>query len=121
MKKLAPQIFRQRLLIEGFYKILVDKKVIKIYFTEITKALQLRMYGEPIVFSPEGLGKKDNQGYDAFVPLTDSGISLYVWSNDKFLSAVIYTCKVFDERMAIEVTNNFFGIDEIEFNSFYYS
>ena len=96
MKNLAPHIFRQRLLIEGLYKISVDEKVINEYFQEITKALQLRIYGEPIIFSPSGSGKQKNQGYDAFVPLIDSGISLYIWSNDKFLSAVIYTCKGFD-------------------------
>ena len=118
MKNLAPHILRQRLLIEEFYKILVDEKVIKDYFTEITKALQLRMYGESIVFSPEGVGKEENQGYDAFVPLIDSGISLYIWSHDKFLSAVIYICKGFDKNTAIEVTNNFVEIDELEFDSF---
>jgi S-adenosylmethionine decarboxylase len=118
MKNLAPHIFRQRLLIEGFYKIQVDEKVIKEYFHEVTNALQLRMYGEPIIFSPEGLGQKENQGYDAFVPLIDSGISVYIWSNAKFLSIVIYTCKGFDENRAIEVTKNFFEIDDIEFQSF---
>ncbi|HCF29804.1 MAG TPA: hypothetical protein DEV81_21965 [Cyanobacteria bacterium UBA11049] len=118
MKNLAPHIFRQRLLIEGFYKISVDEKVINEYFQEITKALQLRIYGEPIIFSPIGSGKQENQGYDAFVPLIDSGISLYIWSNARFLSAVIYTCKGFDEKTAIEVTKNFFEIDEVESQSF---
>jgi S-adenosylmethionine decarboxylase len=28
--------------------------------------------------APSGLGKADNEGYDAFLPLIDSGISLYV-------------------------------------------
>lgn len=118
MKNLAPDIFRQRLLIEGFYKILVDEKVINEYFQEITLALQLRIYGEPIVFSPSGAGKHDNQGYDAFVPLIDSGISLYIWSNARFLSAIIYTCKGFDENIAIAFTKNFFAIDELESQSF---
>lgn len=118
MKNLAPHIFRQRLLIEGFYKTQVDQNVIKDFFTKITEALQLRMYGEPIIFSPEGLGKKGNQGYDAFVPLIDSGISLYIWSSQKFLSATIYTCKGFDESIAIEITKNFFEINDIEFESF---
>jgi S-adenosylmethionine decarboxylase len=113
MKNLAPHIFRQRLLFEGFYKIAVDEKVIEVYFREITRVLQLRMYGEPIVFSPSSLGKEENQGYDAFVPLIDSGISVYIWSNAKFLSAVLYTCKGFDENKAIEVTKKFFEIDEI--------
>ena len=118
MKNLAPNITRQRLLIEGFYQIDADKSVITNYFNEITKALNLRMYGEPIIFSPGGEGKEENQGYDAFVPLIDSGISVYVWSNAKFLSLIIYTCKSFDENKALEVTKKFWGIDEIESQSF---
>jgi len=54
------------------------------------------MYSEPIIFSLEGIGKSDNGGFDAFVPLIGSGISLYVWSEKKFLSGIIYTCKDFD-------------------------
>ncbi|BAY44145.1 hypothetical protein SAMD00079811_17400 [Scytonema sp. HK-05] len=118
MKDLAPNIFRQRLLVEGFFKKEVDETVIEGYFKQITSTLNLRMYGEPIIFSPGSLGKQDNQGYDAFVPLIDSGISLYIWSNPKFLSAVIYTCKGFDELEAIDVTRRFFEIDEIEYQSF---
>ena len=118
MKNLAPNITRQRLLIEGFYKIDPDKSVIIDYFNKITKALNLRRYGEPIIFSPSGDGKDINQGYDAFVPLIDSGISVYVWSNAKFLSLIIYTCKSFDENKAVEVTKKFWKIDKIESQSF---
>jgi len=118
MKNLAPKITRQRLLIEGFYKIDADKKVITDYFNKITQSLNLRMYGEPIIFSPGGEGKEINQGYDAFVPLINSGISVYVWSNAKFLSLIIYTCKSFDETKAVEVTKKFWKINKIEFMSF---
>jgi S-adenosylmethionine decarboxylase len=118
MKNLAPNLFRQRLLIEGFYQIDVEKNVIAKYFNELTKSLELRMYGEPIIFATGGVGKEENQGYDAFVPLVDSGISVYVWSNAKFFSAIIYTCKGFDETKAIEVTKKFFKIDEAESKSF---
>ena len=118
MKNLAPNITRQRLLIEGFYKIDADKSVIINYFNTITKSLNLRMYGKPIIFSPGGEGKDINQGYDAFVPLIDSGISVYVWSNAKFLSLIIYTCKSFDENKALEITKKFWKIDKIESQSF---
>ena len=114
MRNLAPTIIRQRFLIEGFYQIKVNEEIIKNYFTEITKALSLKMYGEPIIFSPSGVGKSENQGYDAFVPLIDSGISLYVWSSAKFLSLIIYTCKSFDNDIALKVTKEFFKIEEIE-------
>lgn len=69
MRNLAPKLTRQRLLVEGFFTINVDKSTIKNYFKKITKALKLKMYGSPIIFSPGGIGKKQNQGYDAFVPL----------------------------------------------------
>jgi len=113
MKNIAPDIIRKRLIMEGFYEIDVDKSTIEGYFNKITNSLNLKMYGEPIIFSPSGEGKEENQGYDAFVPLIDSGISVYVWTNSKFLSLIIYTCKDFDENEAIEVTKDFFKVNEI--------
>lgn len=118
MKNLAPKLTRQRLLIEGFFSISVDKNTIKDYFKKITEALKLKMYGNPIIFSPKGIGKKENQGYDAFVPLIDSGIAVYIWSNAKFFSIVIYTCKKFSEELAISATKSFFKARKIAYKNF---
>ena len=118
MKNLAPDIKRQRLLIEGFYSIDVNKSVINRYLNAVTKSLSLKKYGNPIIFSPAGEGKADNQGYDAFVPLIDSGISLYVWTCQKFFSVVLYTCKYFDEIKAVQVTKKFFRCGKVEFIEF---
>jgi len=118
MKDLAPNITRQRLLIEGFFSIDVNKQVLEQFFSVITNYLQLRMYGEPIIFSTSGEGKEENQGYDAFVPLIDSGISLYVWTDSNFLSIIIYTCKSFNNDKAIEKTISYFKIDKIEHKAF---
>jgi S-adenosylmethionine decarboxylase len=118
MKDLAPHITRQRLLIEGFYSEDVDEAFIKRYYTRLTTALGLRVYAEPIIHSPAGEGKDSNQGYDCFVPLIDFGIYVGAWANEKFFSAVIYTCKAFDEKVAVDVTKEFWGIDEAEILSF---
>ena len=120
MKNLAPSIFRQRLLIEGFYTIDLDKQILEKYLLNLAAHLNLRTYGEPIVFVPaSGMGKEENSGYDAFVPLIDSGISAYIWSNAKFFSIVIYTCKGFDQQEAIEFTRKYFAVsDEIASGSF---
>jgi len=120
MKDIAPNILRQRLLIEAFYTKDIDQKIIENYFYGITTHLGLKTYGKPIIFSPAGMGKAENQGYDAFIPLIDSGISLYVWASAKFLSVVIYTCKSFVKEKAITYTKNYFGIntDQIEYMSF---
>ena len=118
MKNIAPKVFRKRLLIELFYTISVDKKTIEDYFKAILKSLKIKSYGKPIIFSPGGIGKQENQGYDAFIPLIDSGISVYVWSSFKFVSLIIYTCKGFNEKEAIETTKKFFKADKTVSMSF---
>ncbi len=111
IKNLAPNIFRQRLLIEGFYTIDVSRESLEKYLLNVAERLELRTYGKPIIFAPaSGTGKEENAGYDAFVPLIDSGISAYFWSSAKFFSIVIYTCKGFDEQAAINFTREYFAV-----------
>jgi S-adenosylmethionine decarboxylase len=118
MRDLAPDIVRQRQLIEGVFTIAVDEDVIRDYFRRLPAALDLRTYDAPIVFAPGGAGRAENEGYDAFIPLIDSGISLYVWSGPRFLSVVIFTCKAFDAGTAVDVTKDFFGLSSCEATSF---
>ena len=118
MKDLAPHVKRQRLLIEGFFSIRIDKGKINQFFRDMTKELDLRIYGAPTIHTTRGAGKKINQGFDAFVPLIDSGIALYVWGNAKFFSTVIYTCKKFDNRKAIRFTKQFFKAEKVVSKSF---
>ncbi len=113
MKNLAPHIHRKRLIIEGFFSIDVHDQTIKDFFKFLTSSLNLNTYAEPIIHHTGGKGKDENQGYDAFVPLIDSGIYLAVWVNLKFLSLVIYTCKDFNDEIAVSRTKEFFSIDEI--------
>jgi hypothetical protein len=111
--RLAPEIFRKRLLIEGYFaRQELDAQIIRDYFVAITSRLGLRTYGEPIVHQTSGQGKATNEGYDAFVPLIDSGIYVCVWSVRRFASVILYTCAEFDESVATEVTRRFFELTE---------
>jgi S-adenosylmethionine decarboxylase len=118
VKDLAPDITRQRLLIEGLYASHVDEQRVREYLLGIARELGLRTYGDPIVHSPQGAGREENEGFDAFVPLIDSGIALYIWTANRFFSTVIYTCKSFDSDRAIRFTDGFFGCSEIEAECF---
>jgi hypothetical protein len=120
MKNLAPEIFRQRLLIEGFYIISMSEEILEKYLLGIAECLSLHTYGKPIVFAlASSMGREENAGYDAFIPLIDSGISAYIWSKAKFFSIVIYTCKGFDGHKAIEYTQEYFAVPgEIASTSF---
>jgi hypothetical protein len=118
MRDLAPEIVRQRLLIEGIYSNNVTRETVESYLFGIASHLGLRTYGSPIIHSPSGIGKEENEGFDAFIPLIDSGISLYVWSALKFFAAVLFTCKTFDTERALSYTEELFGTSEIEHNLF---
>ena len=115
MGRIAPEIFRKRLLIEGYFaRPTLDSGAIREYFTLITGRLGLRTYGEPIVHATSGQGKAANEGYDAFVPLIDSGIYVCVWSARRFASVILYTCAEFEEDEAADATRGFFELTRWE-------
>ena len=118
MPDLAPEVTRQRLLIEGYYTFDVDEQCVDEYLQGIAEHLDLRTYGRPAIFAPGGEGRSENQGFDAFLPLIDSGISLYVWTGARFLAAVLFTCRAFDEQAAIDYTRDFFKLDAFEAQAF---
>src|SRR4030095_7152824 len=114
LTKIAPDIYRKRLLIEGFFTIECNEKTLLDFFSTLTNKLSLKTYAAPIIHATAGTGKEENQGFDAFVPLIDSGIYISVWLNLRFLSIVLYTCKDFDDNKAVEVTKHFFAMSEVE-------
>lgn len=114
LTNIAPDIFRKRLMIEGYFGREITADDLREYFSFITGGLGLRTYGAPIIHETSGQGKDINQGFDGFVPLIDSGIYVGVWVNPKFLSTIIYTCGEFDADRAVELTKEFFAISELQ-------
>jgi S-adenosylmethionine decarboxylase len=110
MRDFAPEILRQRLLVEGYFTVDVDEDRVEAYLHGVAAHLDLRSYGQPVIFAPSGIGREEHQGFDAFLPLIDSGISLYVWTGPRFVSALLFTCKAFDVDEAIDYTTAFFGL-----------
>lgn len=118
MRDLAPGITRQRLLVEGLYTVDVDERRVDEYLLGVAAHLGLRTYGRPAIFSPAGTGLDANQGFDAFLPLVDSGISAYVWTGPRFVAVVLFTCKAFAQDAAVEYTRQFFQMSELEAQPF---
>ena len=114
LTNIAPEVFRKRLLVEGYFDVEVTEDVLRGYFSRITGELGLRTYGEPIIHSTKGAGKQINEGFDGFVPLVDSGIYIGVWVNPKFLSTIIYTCGEFDEDRAVSLVQEIFELSEFQ-------
>lgn len=111
---IAPEIFRKRLIVEGFFRCDIAHETIEAYFGHITAELGLTPYGPPIIHRTSGQGKEVNQGFDGFIPLVDSGIYIAAWMNPRFLSTIVYTCGPFDEDRAVGLVRDFFDLDEHE-------
>ena len=111
---IAPDIFRKRLIIEGYFRRDIDETTLLEYFRDVTRELGLRTYAAPIIHKTGGEGKDVNEGFDGFVPLIDSGIYIAVWVNPRFLSTIIYTCGEFDENRAVTFAQHFFELAEHE-------
>jgi hypothetical protein len=62
LTNIAPEIFRKRLLVEGYFKVEVTEDSLRSYFSRITSELGLRTYGEPIIHMTSGEGKDINEG-----------------------------------------------------------
>lgn len=114
LTNMAPEVFRKRLLVEGYFDVAVTEDSLRDYFSRITDGLGLRTYGEPIIHKTSGAGKELNEGFDGFVPLIDSGIYISVWVNPKFLSTIIYTCAEFDENKAVSLVKEIFRLTEFQ-------
>ena len=112
MKDLAPEIFRQRLLMEARWTIALDAELVRGYLLGLSAELGLTPYGEPIVFTPAAAqGRPENAGFDSFLPLINSGISGYFWTASRFLSVVLYSCTPFDPDAAVAFTKGYFAIE----------
>ena len=111
---IAPDIFRKRLLIEGYFQTEVTEVSLTEYFAYVTAGLNLKTYGPPNIHRTSGEGRSVNEGFDGFVPLVDSGIYIGVWVNPRFLSTIIYTCGEFDAEKAVDLVKDFFELSDFQ-------
>tara|TARA_Y100000310_G_C20691159_1_gene822304 strand:- start:2580 stop:2933 length:354 start_codon:yes stop_codon:yes gene_type:complete len=102
---LAPDICRQRLIIEGTLRNIFSPEGMTRYAKEISNVLNMELITSPI------LNHEPKYGWCAFVHWKESGMHIYTWDNrdPKFFSIDIYTCKAFNQDDAIRYTRKFFG------------
>ncbi len=113
MDNIAPHIIRKRLLAEGIYSASVDKLFLETFLNSLAQTLGMRTYSDPVVFQTPNDGvRKQNQGFDGFVPLFESGISVYTWDEAKLVSLLVYSCRAFDTQRALEFFRQEFVICE---------
>jgi len=104
-KDLAPDICRQRVVVEGTLHNAFEPDEQKTYCEEISVVLDMTPVSEPLVDHAE------EYGWCCFMHWKESGMHIYSWDNrqPKFFSIDIYTCKAFEPLDVVRYTEEFFG------------
>jgi S-adenosylmethionine/arginine decarboxylase-like enzyme len=107
-KNLAPDLTRQRLIIEGSTKEIVKPEKMKAYLLELAKVTDMEVLREPYTYSAHEMG------YGGWIHWKSSGSHFYSYPTDPPLFTVdIYTCKPFPVDAAVAFTKKYFEALEI--------
>lgn len=109
MIDLAPDIYRQRQIIEGYPDKPIDAASIKAYLSALSKETDMHELIEPVTH------RSDLYGWAGWIHWETSGAHFYAWEQPRlFFSVDIYTCKAFDAERTVEFTKQFFDCQTIE-------
>lgn len=108
MQDLAPQIHRQRLVIEGYPSRLITNEQIKQYLSELSQVIGMVQLLTPVTH------RSDLYGWAGWIHWETSGAHFYAWDVPLlFFSVDIYACKAFDPDEAVLFTKDFFDATHI--------
>lgn len=113
MKDLAPDIYRQRIVIEGYPTRPITDEDIKRYLSELSTTLDMVQLITPITH------RSDLFGWAGWIHWETSGAHFYAWEQPRlFFSVDVYTCKAFKPEDAVEFTKKFFNTTELVYKNF---
>jgi S-adenosylmethionine decarboxylase len=110
---LAPQICRQRLVVEGTCRTAISGEEIRRYLSELTHVCGMVPLLEPVTHYSE------RYGWAGWLHWETSGAHFYAWERPTlFFSVDIYACKAFDAQRAAQFTKEFFDAPQIVARAF---
>ena len=110
---LAPEIVRQRLVIEGVPARPVDDEQIRRYLSALSREVDMVQLLEPVTH------RSDRYGWAGWIHWETSGAHFYAWEQPRlFFSVDVYTCKAFAVDTAVRFTREFFAADTVVAKSF---
>jgi len=113
MVDLAPEIYRQRLVVEGLVSAPIGSEQIKRYLSQLSDVLEMVTLLEPVTH------QSDTYGWAGWIHWETSGAHFYGWDQPRlFFSVDIYTCKAFSVADAVDFTQRFFDATEVAYREF---
>lgn len=112
-RDLAPEIHRQRLVIEGYPDAPITDRQIVAYLTALSGVTGMTVLTTPVTH------RSDRYGWAGWVHWETSGAHFYAWDAPRlFFSVDIYTCKAFDPADAVDFTREVLGATDIVARNF---
>jgi S-adenosylmethionine decarboxylase len=112
-RDLAPEIVRQRLVIEGVPAAPIGAEQIQRYLSELSHVIDMVQLIEPVTHC------SDLYGWAGWIHWETSGAHFYAWERPRlFFSVDVYTCKGFDVGTAVSFTRRFLQAGPVVARSF---
>ena len=112
-RDLAPEIVRQRLVVEGVPAAPIDAAQIADYLSALSRVTDMVQLIEPVTHC------SDLYGWAGWVHWETSGAHFYAWEQPRlFFSVDVYTCKAFDVDTAVAFTRDYFQAAPVVAKSF---
>ncbi len=103
-KNLAPNLIRQRVIIEGTTEKIVEPEQIKEYLLKLAEVCKMEILSEPKAYSAHDMG------YGGWIHWKSSGAAFYSYpTNPPLFTVDCYTCKPFSAEEAFEFTKKYFS------------
>lgn len=110
---LAPQVLRQRLVVEGYPSMPITDDNIKDYLCRLSDLIGMKTLLEPVTH------RSDLYGWAGWIHWETSGAHFYAWEQPLlFFSVDIYSCKAFDVETALAFTGRYFQASKLCHKSF---
>ena len=110
---LAPQVLRQRLVVEGYPSMPITDDNIKDYLCRLSDLIGMKTLLDPVTH------RSDLYGWAGWIHWETSGAHFYAWEQPLlFFSVDIYSCKAFDVQSALAFTQGYFQASKLCHKSF---
>jgi S-adenosylmethionine decarboxylase len=113
MHDLAPDIHRQRLVVEGLCRQPIDAVSIRDYLAKLSETIDMVTLIEPVTH------RSPLYGWAGWIHWETSGAHFYAWETPRlFFSVDVYACKAFKTEDVVAFTREFFDADDVVWMDF---
>lgn len=118
MKNFAPDIYRQRLVVEGIYgNELMQEIDLSNFLVALSKIMGMHIICGPKVMNLAGAVNAKHAGLEGVMIWAESGVQCYTWSKQSFFSCDIYSCKLFNVKKTVAFIKDYFMCKKIDHKS----